>query len=578
MNNEVERVLMKELRDKLEEILGVYFYELYIFFQEVISSEYDFVVLLSRRCLVLYYIFQKLFDSDEAAESAPSRDRRPHILSDKAVGQLSRLQGQKARILVVDDVAIHGNHLWRVCAQLEKLLPEAEITSRVYMRADCQRSSAVPKDFWERLEVSNQSNNGQWMELSDRIVNTIYCSNIPYISYLNAYHMERPADMAEFGDIMFINSTDMVQRHLECASKVVFSNQARPAFLEAVSYLDCIRVHESRYDSRMMVIPYSFTKALRTERMQAFFGWLAGLLPDNMSHTKAQLAVQTIGMAEDTVKMWSLYQQQLFKALTSQIFGLYFFHNKCQLSDALSFYLEASFDSETAQELCAMTYEDIQPLLGHGADEVEDYFYPSFKENDHFALRFLDLRRGGQSKGTYEDYVQQHREYEEERVARDERYNGKLPGLSVDYILNQEDTLEGKRFAAAEVLRLNDSGCVVSSFDYNEDGSAAASFLSNGEQSFSLIPKRYPFIIRKMIFLAERRQDVSAYLKGLESWVRNRAEDADKMMGELRGFYARNKEHLSNNNVTTILEEPDYWMDDDAYALSEFHRKYFSIE
>lgn len=578
MNNEVESVSMKELRDKLEEILGVYFYEFYTFFQEIISSEYDFVVLLARRCLVLYYIFRKLFDADDASESALSCAGHPRILSDKAIGQLLYLRGQEARILVVDDVVIHGNHLWCVCAQLEKLLPEAKITPKVYMRSDCQKNPTVPKTFWERLQWSNQSRDGQWMELSDRIVSTIYCSNIPYISYLNAYHVERPTTLEEPCDIMFIDSTNMAQRHLECTSKVVFCNQDRPAFLEAVSNLDCVRVYESKYDSQMMVIPYSFTKALHTDRMQAFFSRLAGLLPDNMSHTKAQLAGQTTSMAEDIVKIWSLYQQRLFKALTSQVFGLFFFHGRCQPSDTLSFYLEMSFDSETARELCAITYEDIQLLLRHGADELGDYFCPNLKENEYFALCFSGLRRSGQSSENYEDYIQQHREYEEQRITQNGRYNGKLPGLSVDYILNQEDTLDGKRFAAAKVLSLNDSGCMTSSFNYNEDGSAAASFVSNGEQSFSLVLRRYPYIIRKIIFLAERRQNVSAYLEGLESWLRNRTKDADKMMRELREFYAQNKNRLSNINVTTILEEPDYWVDDDAYELSAFHREYFSIE
>lgn len=582
-------VTTKELQEELENLLGVYFYEFYDFFQEIIGSDYDCVVLLARRCLVLYRLYQKLFEMEAEGDS----ERKPvcqdnRILSDKAIGQISR-QKSDARILVVDDVLIHGNHLWSVCQQIAAILPKAVITPKVYMRSECTVSPSVSAEFWEKLVWQNTSRNGKWMELSDRIVSAIYFSNVPYISYLGAYHIEKSIDFIE--NCLYlevIDSTNLGQKRVGCRSRVLFCEKQRPPFLKTVSALDCIRVYESPADSRYMVIPYSFTRALRKDSSQEFFEMLAAQLPSSMAHIREQFTMEH----SDHLPVWELYRHRLLKALVSYIFGLCFFRGRYQPDQIETFDLELSFDAQTAEELHGLSYEDILPLLKQGSEVWGRFFSDAYQENSCFVNCLEEVRKHGLTDDTYRDYIRFHRAFEEKRVEEPNQtdYTGKLPGISIDYILRREESLNLKRKAAAQILNLNDSGCATSTFALSEDGRAYASFLSNGEQSFRILFERYPFIIRKIIYLEEMEQNVWNYLRALFNWMKKWKAvhkggkqnidrmDLDKMEDELTTFYREKQGEFSQMNVVSILENPIYWKAENIEPLQAFHKEYFSIE
>lgn len=582
-------VTTKELQEELENLLGVYFYEFYDFFQEIISSDYDCVVLLARRCLVLYRLYQKLFEMEAEGDSERKlvyQDNR--ILSDKAIGQISR-QKSDARILVVDDVLIHGNHLWSVCQQIAAILPKADITPKVYMRSECTASPSVPAEFWEKLVWQNTSRNGKWMELSDRIVSAIYFSNVPYISYLGAYHIEKSIDFIE--NCLYlevIDSTNLGQKRVGCRSRVLFCEKQRPPFLKTVSALDCIRVYESPADNRYMVIPYSFTRALRKDSSQEFFETLAAQLPQSMAHIREQFMMEH----SDNLPVWELYRHRLFKTLVSYIFGLCFFRGRYQPDQIEIFDLELSFDAQTAEELQGLSYESILPLLEQGSEVWGRFFSDAYQENSYFVNCLEEIRKHGLTDDTYRDYIRFHRAFEEKRVEESNKtdYKGKLVGLSIDYILRREENLELKRKVAAQILNLNDSGCATSTFALSEDGKAYASFLSNGEQSFRILFERYPFIIRKIIYLEEMEQNVWNYLSALFGWLKKWKAahkggqqnidriDLDKMEDELTAFYEEKQGEFSQVNVVPILEDPIYWKAENIEPLQAFHKEYFSIE
>lgn len=582
-------VSTKELREELENLLGVYFYELHGFFREILVSNYDCVVFLARRCLVLYRLYQKLFESEPEESLEVHRVYQENcILSDKAIGQISK-QKNNAKILIVDDVLIHGNHLWNVYQEIITILPDSDITPRVYMRSECCPSPSVPNEFWDKLTWQNTSRNGQWMELSDRIVSAIYYSNVPYISYLGAYHVEKNIDFIQnCPNLEVIDSTNLGQKRVGCRSRVLFCENQRPPFLKTVSALDCIRVYESPADNCYMVIPYSFTKALRKDTSQEFFEKLATQLPPSMVHIREQF----MKAHADNSSVWELYRHRLFKALISYIFGLCFFRSRQQSHEIETFDLELGFDAKTAEELRGISYASILPLLEQGSEIWGGFFSETYQENGFFVNKLEDIRKQGLNCDTYWDYIRFHRAYEESRVAEAnvKDYKGKLPGLSIDYVLRREENLESRRTVATQILSLNDSGCATSTFALSEDGEVYTSFLSNGEQSFRILFERYPFIIRKMIYLEEMAQDVYEYLNALFDWMRKWKAmhtggqqnidniDLDKMEAELTAFYEEKRGELPAQNVVSILEDPIYWKAENITPLRAFHKKYFSVE
>lgn len=569
-----------KLREKMEELLGVYFYELYDYFLNIAVADYDCKVLIARRCLILYQLFLCLFKAD--ALSGRCEDRRltqldecdSNVFSDYATARFYALN-ERAKILLVDDVAIHGNHAWNVYRQISDILPSADITVRVYMLSDYPNSTSISLDFWRNLVWTEKSQCGEWMELSNRIVEVIYCSSVPYISYLGAYRIFGALD--SFTGMTAIDNTNTVQKRMHYRSRVLFFDKALPPFFGRVSALDCLRVYkdESNSDGSCVVIPYCFTRALRKDSIRSFCKSLAALLPESMSYVKSQLLLER----KDT-PAWDLYRVRLFKSLVSHMLGVYLLKDEAVDREFMSFVLKKSFDEEIARELEGMDYPAVKALLANPCDALEQYFCEDFQEREEFTGFLAETRKNSLDNNIYLDYIWKHRQFEEARLNQSaQAYSGKYPGLSVNYIIRSAGDLNKNRYAAAQVLSLNDSGCATSTNALSVDGKAYAPFLSNGEQSYRVMLERYPLVIRKMIFLEERKQDVGKYLAALFAHYHNTLSkaDAEKRIQELTDFYDTCHAELLKLNVTSILEETAYWDLKERERLLQFHQQYFPI-
>lgn len=577
----IDRKRVGKLRKKMEELLGVYYYELYDYFLNIAVADYDCKVLIARRCLILYQLFLCLFKAD--ALSDRREDQRlaqlgecdSKVFSDYSTARFYALN-EKARILLVDDVAIHGNHAWNVYRQISDILPSADITVRVYMLSDYPNSTSISRDFWSRLVWTEKSQCGEWMELSNRIVEVIYCSSVPYISYLGAYRIFGALD--SFTDMTVIDNTNTVQKQMRYRSRVLFFDKALPPFFGRVSALDCLRVYkdESDSDGSCVVIPYCFTRALRRDSIRPFCKSLADLLPESMSHVKSQLLLER----KDT-PAWDLYRVRLFKSLVSHMLGVYLLKDEAVDREFMSFVLKKSFDEEIARELEGIDYPAVEALLANSCDALEQYFCEDFQEREEFTGFLAETRKNRQDNNNiYLDYIWKHRRFEEARLKEgDPSYSGKYPGLSVNYIIRSAGDLNKNRYAAAQVLSLNDSGCATSTNALSVDGKAYAPFLSNGEQSYRVIPERYPLVVRKMIFLEERKQDVEKYLDALFAYYDKTLSemDAKKRIQDLKDFYDAYRGELLKLNVTSILEKTDYWDPEEKERLLQFHQQYFPI-
>ena len=88
--------------EKLQDILGIDFDELYQLFKEIMNSNFDYIILLSRNSLALYRIFQQLLEQETANKQQKSQ--RPYVLSIQAIEQLYGLKNKRLRILLMDDI------------------------------------------------------------------------------------------------------------------------------------------------------------------------------------------------------------------------------------------------------------------------------------------------------------------------------------------------------------------------------------------------------------------------------------------------------------------------------------------
>lgn len=444
------------------------------------------------------------------------------------------------------------------------------------MCSNCPKASNISDEFWSSLLWIDESKWGEWMELSNRIVNVIYCANIPYISHLGAYRINKTVKLNKYcpvGTTTVLNNTNVSQKRMDCVSQVLFCERDRYPFFEAVSLLDCIRIYESPYDSGLMIIPYSFTKAVRKDTCQQFFKKLTTYLPDYMYHVKEHLLTQ-----KNNVPVWDFYRMRLFKALVSQVYGVCFFSNgEFAPNKVWTSALTMSFNEKIAREIERIDYVSISPLLY--ANDFSCYFCEKFQEQNEF-VGFYEKVSQNPIKNRMSDYIYLHRVYEENRLqSMEDNYKGKKLGIAISYILTTAPNMSEVQQIAAQILNLNDSGCATSTFALSEDSKAYAVFLSNGEQSYRILFERYPFVIRKLIFLEEHGLDVTQYLDALSNWWKNfyGSDTVEKRQRELLDFYHDHQGKLAEESAISILEELDDLDEREIKEFQNFNKNYFSM-
>lgn len=167
----------------LKFIFGEYeFNRLYKFFLNIsIKNRFDVIVFTTRRCHILFSIFKKYVFTDEEKEIL-SKNHKLYI-SDKAIHFYKR-KISKSKILIVDDIMIHGRALKDVRIRVEKFNPH-KIEVVVYAI-----SEGSPKD---NIKFELKLANDEWKSLSNRIVASIILTSTPYASYIYAFSkkMER---------------------------------------------------------------------------------------------------------------------------------------------------------------------------------------------------------------------------------------------------------------------------------------------------------------------------------------------------------------------------------------------------
>lgn len=525
---------IKSLRARLEEILDEYFDELYDYFRFVIEYDADYKILIARRCLVLFQIFTQLFWADGI------RIGKGVVLSDWAIPKFGGKFARK-KIMVVDDILIHGTHIGKICADLEQYGVLDNIELCVYMTTD--DSKYLPCEIEKRLRCAERAVGSEWRELSNLIVKAIAASNIPYTSFVGAYTLERKNcffsdnNMAE----KIVNES-RIQTEVGSSSFLLFKNKPEPEVFRHFSYQSCIRVYQNKDSELITWIPYCFTRAVRKDKINKFFHNFADKLTVCPSIREELLTDK-----EDNE--WNIYRLNLFDAFLSHLYGLYFFREEGYIGFFDCDTIAKSFGEEIALELVNVSYSQIEPLLKQTCRWESDYFEEYFEENENLEKCFSNISSNNISQ-TVNCYLSQYRKLSAAGL-KTGKYRPR--GLSIDYMLQSASDFQ--RQLCARILNHMDTGKAAAVYGLSDGGEVYASFLPSGEVSYQIILEKYPEIIRQMILLEEENLDIDEYLALLEK--RGAVEPKEK--AELSEFLERYRGQLRKWNVVDILENRALW-------------------
>lgn len=213
-------------KNKLVDILREdVFTELMSFWRNVEESEFDFKIFVSKKCFVLYKTFQPLFNFTSYEPCIKLTDTAIPIYTKEMSGK---------KVLIVDDVFIHGRTSLRISKEVSKSASEVkfyvfaknvnqgynqdisleELNDRIKRdmeekhicsdnledidfesyyeigansKHEKQKESSLAMQYKNVKGHINCNSEYQWKKISDSIMKCLWGINMPYVSYLPIY-------------------------------------------------------------------------------------------------------------------------------------------------------------------------------------------------------------------------------------------------------------------------------------------------------------------------------------------------------------------------------------------------------
>lgn len=195
--------MRKDLVNKKKKLLTRISWEEYRdltgFVSKIYLAEYDFKVLMARKFSNLFMALLELTREEDGGrvrhlyeKKFPRKTDVPRIVSNRALQFIKKeivakkKSGSTLRILLVDDIIVHGRTLSGVYMFLKELLEEAGITDyviHVWGYAE-SRNEVMDLPGLEKRKVKKICNKAQWYEISNEIIDIFYLLGQPYTSYI----------------------------------------------------------------------------------------------------------------------------------------------------------------------------------------------------------------------------------------------------------------------------------------------------------------------------------------------------------------------------------------------------------
>lgn len=263
---------------KIERILkfifgDIYFIQIKNFFEQFYNKDnFDFVIFTTRRCHVLFCIFNRYyFHHYDNSEIIFISDKALHFYNDK-------LRGSKCAI--VDDILIHGRALKSVYDRVCSKKPQS-VKRYVFMQSQEAKHKAD-------IVVIDNVSNAHWKKFSNRIVTAIIMTSFPYTSYIfSCYNF---INNQEFDKIILNLKNLFPCLPINLSLNEVDNNNELSKTLD--KYIDCyifdvsdysnkygldfsfLRFYYNKYLNCCIVIPYCITGKMTTFDIDKLMGEL----------------------------------------------------------------------------------------------------------------------------------------------------------------------------------------------------------------------------------------------------------------------------------------------------------------
>lgn len=290
------------------------FFDICNFIEEVYLMEYDILILMARKFFNLFCVFHEI-NCEKYERLKIPYENKGKIITNRAL-PLIRYDVQNCKmkkIIVADDIIIHGRSIREVYDELERLCPYLDILLMSYVRNDHDKTTY--EDIIERIQSRYLVEVHEWRELSDEIVNMFYMSGRPYISYLPYFSLNIEwKDLKDklIGEEWLSIANEDMQRYE--VSAYIYTGDKLKIFNELNCCQICaIRIYHYSLIDKTVVVPYFCMNVLEEKQLEE----LSDFFRDNF------LELEYLSLVEENDGANEMRIMELEYALSAWM-GMYF--------------------------------------------------------------------------------------------------------------------------------------------------------------------------------------------------------------------------------------------------------------
>lgn len=482
--------MITEIRRTVEDILQEDYDGIYDFFLELLKKDYDYIILMSRRCLVLFQLFMRFFSIEEDVDTKSVK-----VISDQAVvNYLDSMNG--AKVVIVDDILIHGRTIGNLYNSLQEKCVGIEQDIQVYMsdsNVDC-----MSEEIRNKVNLMCLTHKGEWRSLSNRIVGAIFAANEPYTSFVTSYS-KRGENFARELDkrnkLRKIEITSLMQKKYGMKSHVYFENKVeRASVFRWLSAGEGVRIYWNKKIKKNTVIPYVFVKCLTLKEAEDVFSSISKALPKNMQEVKKLL------LTDNTEKDLVEFKMRLVTCILCNVYWQEFIleNNVCEDFEIDIDTLVKGFGDKIAKELVLFNKSNISAiLLLTGAvktktigtiEELEKILKSAYEKNEN-------------TRDIYRFYFQESWYLDEHRAIKKENRH---KGLLLESFLDVAEKFGKKDISLlAYLVEIWDNGMATANYVVDLEREIVGCYITPGEQSYKIVLERNPYLMMMLIYVSK---------------------------------------------------------------------------
>lgn len=556
------------------------------FIETLYLMEYDVLILMARKFYNLFCVFHEENCRKYQRLEIPYQNSGK-IVTNRALPLIRNdiINRKYKKIVVADDIIIHGRTIREVYDELISMCPELDVLLMSYARND--KDTSIYEDILSRMDSRYLIGEYERSALSDEIVNIFYIAGRPYISYLpyftlNLKWKDLKARLSD-KDCLSIHNPDMKKYGIEAYLYIGKE-------LEVFRGIRCckksaIRLYYYSQLDKILMIPYFYMEIME----EKFLDEISDYVRNHFLEAEYQELLERNSYADEMRIMELEY-------LLSTWMGMYFL-NEIQCSE-----YEWHKEMES-YNFCVKILSETRP----SSHEIEDYVKGFREISDHVPSRKVNKDGGNREVQTlldkyndlknkyttnydrwqkmkawdaeqsdYErrfisDYLAANGELDEKRCKEEDNKRKRLFGVPVSYILDdmsdylyelfehkeEKEDYANRVFAA--LIALADSGqgtIIVKAEKPNSHNRYTESVIYAGEQNYKFY-ENTNFPIMYGLYLIER--------KSVQEDVSEKIEERKTMMIEAFAAY------LERENIFYIKEE---MLQIAAFSLSDIYKNF----